>query len=487
MTLLKKFKVIIILLSFIIALFVRLEGFNQLLIDAYYFRQAHTATVARNFFQDGIDMLRVRLDWFGLGKEQYLIQEFPVYQAIVAGLSYIFGFSTQLARLVSIFFGLLAGLCLFVIMYFVSKDTLKSYLALIFFWFFPLAIFVHHALMSESLNVFLHLVTIVVWLCFLRSEKIWIMLLFIPLAIVATIAKITYGPFLLLFIVLLGLIYKGKTYYLKPQILLCFFIITLGTIYWQHSADSMNSTSGNAFYTSQNPINLIWNMGYFSERLVFHTWQRRFGEILGSITKISVLMSFIGVLALLRYKNKETYIFLGWLLIMVLYYLIFFRIQNHIYYFHIVTPVVAVLAAYGLETTFKKIRNLSKYGAYIFLLVFLLFFVYKGYHNSRGYFVPHKDVERKLGIMNQYLTIPGPMVLVFPVWDWHSVYTYYTGRKAIVITLEQLGDLDRYRQQGYAYVVFQDFSPGLIDQNVLKENKLQLIHEDSGILIAQLS
>lgn len=485
MILLKKYKLIIFVILFALAVFVRLDGFHQPLFDAYYFRQAHTATVARNFYEDGINLLRPRLDWFGLGPEQFLIQEFPIYQAIVAGLSYIFGFSTQLARLVSIISGLVSGICLYFLVYLISNDKLKSTLALIFFWFFPLTIFVHHAVMSESFVLLLHLLSLLLWLLYLKSGKKWLIFITAPLTIIAIIGKITYGPFLLFFILLLGLILRGKKYYLRPEIMLCFLVIALGTIYWQNTADSLNIKSGQAFYTSQNPVNLVWNMGYLSERFILSTWQMRFGEILGSITKISALMSLIGVLVLLGYKHKEKYIFLGWILIMSIYYLVFFRMQNHIYYFHIVTPSVAVLAAYGLETSYKMICRLNKKIAYIFLMVFIIFYIYKSYQNSRGYFVLHRDVERKIGIMNRYLTKPGPMVLVFPSWDWHSVYTFYTGRKASIIRYEGLGDLDTYRKKGYLYVIFQDFSPGQIDQNLLKKTKLNLIHEDKGILIAQ--
>ncbi len=474
-----------ILVFIILAALVRLEGFSSPLLDAYYFRQAHTATVARNFYKDGINLLRPRLDWFGIGKEQYLIQDFPAYQAIVAGLSYIFGFSTELARLVSMISGLTAGLCLYFLVLLISKNRLKSFLALIFFWFFPLTIFIHHTVMFESFVLLLHLLSVILWLLYMRSEKKWLLFIFAPITLLAIIGKITYGPFLLLFIVLLMLIYQRKKYFLKPEIIFSFFVIIFGTIWWQNSADNMNIASGNGFFSSKNPVNLLWNIGYISERFVLPIWQIRFQEMLGSITKISFLMGIIGIFSLLFYKNKEKYIWLGWLFIMLSYYIVFFRMQNHIYYFHIVTPIVAVLAAGGLESIYKIIRSFNKRAAFVFIVLFISFFMYKGYKNSRGYFVIHRDVERRLQIMNQYLTKPGPMLLVFPIWDWHSIYTYYTGKKASIISFSELGNLGHYRNKGYDYIIFQDFDPSMINQDLLKRYNLKLIHEDKGILIAE--
>lgn len=482
----KYWHIILIIILLVLAILVRLEGFNQPLLDAYYFRQAQTATVVRHFVEDGINLFKPRLDIFGTGPQQYIILESPIYQAAVASLSFILGYSTQLARLVSIISGLLSGICIYFLVFLISNDKLKSFLTLTFFLFFPLSIFVQHAVLIESFVMMLHLLSLLIWLLYIKSEKTWLIILFIPITIFALIGKIIYGPFLLLNLLIFGLIEKkGLHYFLKPKIFVSFLVIAIGTIYWQKTADYLNIKSGNVFYTSQNPNDLLSYMGYFSERLVLTTWMRRGQDVLGSITKISALTSLIGVLVLLRYKNKEKYIFIGWLGSMLLYYLVFFRIQNHIYYFYMIMPIMAIFGAYGLEFIYKIIRKINNRYAYVLLGLFIVYFMYKSYTNSRGYFVIHEDVERKIAIMNRYLERPGPMVLVFPIWDWHSEYTYYTRRIASVISIAELPNLDQYRKKGYVYAIFQDFSPGLIDQNLLKKNNLKLIHGDNGILIAQ--
>lgn len=89
-------------LSLCVALFMRLPGLTNPLLDFASFRQTYTAMIARNFYRHGMQILSPRLDIIGIQN----ISEFPIYPACIAVLYHIFGEYEFLGRLFSIACGL---------------------------------------------------------------------------------------------------------------------------------------------------------------------------------------------------------------------------------------------------------------------------------------------------------------------------------------------------------------------------------------------
>src|SRR3990167_8669162 len=90
--------------------------------DWHSWRQADTAAVARNFVKDGFNLLYPQSDSFlalndkGLpNPNRYFINEFPFYNAVVAGIYKIWGINEVYARLVSVVFSSLGGGALYLI------------------------------------------------------------------------------------------------------------------------------------------------------------------------------------------------------------------------------------------------------------------------------------------------------------------------------------------------------------------------------------
>lgn len=480
---LDKYVYFIIAVLTVLALLTRLRGFSAPLYDAYYFRQTQTATVARNFYTNGINLFRPQLDIFGTGPEQYLILESPIYQAVVAYLSQFWGFSESIARSVSIASGLISGLCLYFIVLFINKNKLLALLSLIFFWFFPLSIFVERAVLIESFVVMMHLVTLLIWIILLRNTKIWLFLVAVIITILAIISKIIYAPTLLLFMGLIGLYEDGKKIFRRPEVWVFFISVIAAVFYWQTTADRLNILSNQPLFASQNKEYLLWNTGTLMERFSLHAWTDRIRDILGSVTKLGIVTVVLGIFWGIKNRNKAFVLWLGWLAVMFLEYIFFFRIQSHNYYFLVVLPALAVFAAYGIYGLGLWLGKISgKTVSFLVVLLILGYFMFKGSQNAWGYFVIHQDVERKIDITNRYLTKPGNIIFVFPQSDWNSVYTYYTHRKGIVMTLPGLGNIATYKYRGYAYVVFQDFDTGKINQSLLEKYHLSLIHEDKEVV-----
>ncbi len=201
------------------AIILRLNNFSAPIYDAYYFRQTQTATVARNFYEKGINLLRPELDIFGIGKEQYLILESPLYQAVYAAFAHILGFSDTLGRAISIASRIVSGLLLYLLVLLLSKKKKLAFLSMTIFYFFPLAIFSRRTVLIESFVLMLHLLALVLWILWLRHQGIGFYLLVLLITILAIISKIIYGPFLLLFIAVLLVVEKGKRELIRVEMM----------------------------------------------------------------------------------------------------------------------------------------------------------------------------------------------------------------------------------------------------------------------------
>src|SRR5262245_12405846 len=73
-----------------VALAVRLIDVNKPFLDLQVWRQADTAAVARNFYEEGYNIFYPRVDWRG-DTPGYVEMEFPLYQFLVACLYLLFG------------------------------------------------------------------------------------------------------------------------------------------------------------------------------------------------------------------------------------------------------------------------------------------------------------------------------------------------------------------------------------------------------------
>lgn len=480
--------VFVFVLLILVSTILRLQNLTAPMLDAYYFRQTQTATVARNFYNNGINLLRPELDIFGIGRERFLILESPLYEAAVALISFLFGYSEVVARLVSITSGIISGILLYFIASLLSGKRGLALLSLIFYLFFPINIFFHRAVLIESFVVMLHLLAILLWLIFLKKANIVLFIATVLITILAVIGKITYGPFLLLFLLFLAFHKHKKMLLTRGEIWVFFIFVAAICFFWQQTANQLNVLSGQAFFTSINLEHWIWNIGTISERLNPKSWVNRYHDILSGITKIAAVFFLAGLFKSLYQKKKLLNPWLIWMVIMAVYYLIFFRIQSHVYYFMVVTPAVAVLAAYGVIEFFLFVKKaINPALSLIIVYLLMLAYVLKSVKNVHGYFVIHSDVSRKIQMLNTHLKEPGPVIFIYPHWDWNSVYTYYSGRKGIVLTLSDLDNLTQYTSQGYRHVIFIDFSDKDINQTLLSKYRLTEIHRSQYIVVTLFS
>jgi 4-amino-4-deoxy-L-arabinose transferase-like glycosyltransferase len=133
----------------LITFLTRLIGITNPVLGWHSWRQSDTASIARNFFENGFNILYPQINWGGSGTG-YVESEFHIYPFIVSLLYAIFGADDTLGRIVSVIFSVFTvfGLYLLVKKFIDEKTALWS--ALIYA-ILPLNIFYGRTFMPESM------------------------------------------------------------------------------------------------------------------------------------------------------------------------------------------------------------------------------------------------------------------------------------------------------------------------------------------------
>ncbi len=463
----------------IFAVLLRIKDINRPLLDAHYFRQTQTATVVKNFYLSGIDFIYTKLDIFGDGRQQVLILEFPFFQAVTALASNILGLHDYVGRLVSMLFGIAGGITLLLIVNKLFTNKVIGIVTLVFFIFNPLNFYFQQAYLIESTVIFLHLLSLYLWIKYTEAKRNNWMIFASIITAIASVQKNVYAPFLFIPILSILFIKIGRKQFVKfrwlPGILFSILILLV----WQYYTDLTNLANGHSNFTLGDQSQRLWNFGTLNERFDIRTWIFRLNFIQNSVTKLQWPVFMVGIFLLLRRKVKEKSVLLAWLSATVLYYLVLFRIQSHDYYFMLVLPVFSIIAAYGLIEMFKLIKN--KY-IYAFLIgSYLFLFAYKSIQNAGMYFRIDDKMLSRLNTYNSVIKPGGNILFILQENDWNSVYSYYTGHKGIIIAAANVSaeSVDQYSKQGYRYAVIDS----VVSLNTIKNNSPELLDKYDRLLL----
>lgn len=434
--------VLILILSFLL----RLYKIDNPIADWHSWRQADTAAVARNFYEEGFNPFLPRGDDMSaiseikpaLNLNRYRMVEFPIYPSLVY-IAYVLngGVDEKLARLVSVFFSL--GSIIFI--YFIVKRysaTTHALLSGLIFGILPFSIYYSRVTLPEPGLIFFCLGMFYFIDRWIYERKIKLMVLSILFTACAFLTK----PMAVFF--LLPLIYS---YYLKegfripPLRYWIFFVLAFGPfVVWRYWI--LNFAEGipaSSWLLNGNGIRF---------RPAFFRWivGDRLGREILSIAGGALF--FLGIIV--KPYVKSNYL-LHFLTLSSFLYLVVFATGNvqHDYYQALLTPVLSIFLARGFWLLFKGIpvflpRIISMPLA-IFLLSLTLYLTWnevKGLYQVNNWAIVHAgEAADKL--------LPKNAIVVAPYLG-DTAFLYQINRSGFPVIVSSVEEMMRdYKITGY--------------------------------------
>ncbi len=450
------------------------------LADFHSWRQADTASGARNFVQKGFDLLRPRyhdLSNIQSGKENpqgYRMVEFPLYNALFAYAYKIFPITTLevYGRLTSIFFSLML---IGVIYYFLKKEinTFAAFSGSFVYATFPFFVYFSRVILPDIAAVSLTFVSLF-FLYKAKNERknIFLIILSSVLFSSALLIKPTVIFFSISFLYLFYAMYQ-KNILKRFEVYLFATISLLPLVLWRSYIQQFpegipfNEWLISHVNTYQGLQNIFFRPAFF--RWIF--FERINNIILGGF---AAGFFFIGLI------SKQKNIFLHSIAFSSFAYLFTFQGGNvqHEYYQILILPALAIFCAIGIVFVLHNKKHILhpaiSYSIVIGILAFSFFI--SQYRVKDYYNVPQHLLSAARIISN--LTLPEDKIVTDTTGDTTLLYlANRTGSPAVFKSLEELKK-DGYR---YFFTDHQDVIP-----KVKKETNFKVVFENDQFTLFSL-
>lgn len=428
-----KKEVIFLLFVFLLGFLVRLYRFNNPVADWHSWRQADTAAVTWNFVHTKFDVLHpIYFDISNVqsGKdnpEGYRYVEFPLYNAVTAGLYMLFhGLSLEgWGRIVSIVSSLVGSLFLFL---FVTRRagkivgwfTLLSSLFLPFNIYYGRTILPDTSMMATMLGGFFFLDK---WLDGFREKvqkpKVQFLVLASLLLAISLLLKL-YTIFY--FFALMVLVYSvlGKAMVKHKDLWIAFICTLLPIILWRIFM---------LMYPEGIPANSwLLNGNHIRFKPSFFRWifYERITKLISGYT--NALFVFLGTIGI--WQDKENRWVFSSFVISALLYVCVIATGNvqHDYYQIVIMPAVAVLIGFGAKWLIDLLRRrIPVAAAYIFVAFIAISGFWLSWLQVRDYFNINNIAIVHAGQAIRKLTPPTAKLLA--PYGGDTTLLYYTKRK----------------------------------------------------------
>lgn len=452
----KKWEILLLLLLLLGAFTVRLYRFNGPIADWHSWRQADTAAVSRNFVTHGFDLLHPTIDNISNvqtdGKYEnpkgYFFAEFPLYNALQAGLFVTFHYFTleEWGRLVTIFSSLVAMVFLYLLCRKYANRT-TGFFAVFFYAFLPFAIYYSRTILPQSSMTAALLGGIYFFDAFLSESKnsmktyclmtLGIMSVAIAL-LVSPYALFFFTPFLYLAWKKWStkLIFKWQVYISLVGAILPF---VLWRVWMQQYPEGIPSN-----WWLLNGGNIRFTGSFF-----YWLFAERLGRLLLGYWGLALLV--IGIVI----QKKNSGFFYSFLISSLLYMTVIARGNiQHDYYQLIIIPSVAMFLGLGANLLCKKSEHIGKYTGKIILSVVMLFSIIFSWYYVRDFFNINNPSIVAAGKVADALLPKNAKVITF--YNGDSTFLYQINRQGWASLEKSLPDMIK---MGANYVVIVSPTP----------------------------
>ncbi|MFH2021149.1 MAG: glycosyltransferase family 39 protein [archaeon] len=457
-----------LLIILTLALILRLYHLTYPYLDHHSWRQTQTATIARNFYLHGFNIIKPEIDY--LGNEPSVAElEFQITPYLTSILYIFLGVHDWVGRIVPIIFSLLSIYVYYLLikLYYGEKlATLSSFV----FAILPINIFFSRVQMPESGMLFFSIAGLYYFSMYVRQTTLSNYLFALFFVSMSFLSKI---PNLFLLVPLAYIALSKEKINLKRKQpvknlkLILFFALALGITvlyygYMHFSAD-----------TSLIPYEgIIGKLSALLDVTLYQVLLFRLNSVV--FTPLGLILFATGLI-LWRSKNK---LFLVWL-ISLFFYLAATPIFNkiHSYYQLPIVPVGAFYIAYSLKIISDANRYIGIISGVILVVMSLQYvmplynlYAYSAY--DAGQVVKSIDSGNSLIIAVPFRR------------DMMQELFYYSGRKGWLAWPETLSPqlIDEYKNKGAEYVVMTDQKPISYELNKYFENNTKYIGKNYLII-----
>ena len=459
----KKINIIeIIFLSFLFltAFGLRTYRLDNPVADWHSWRQSDTAAVARNFATEEFNIFYPKAHNFFKqnsndldNPNRYFLNEFPLYNAVVALLYKIFSVNEKYARLVSVFASSLTAVFLYLL---VKKYSYKfiAGLSAFFFAVLPYNIYYGRVIMPDPTFIFFSVLSLFLITLWLEKDSLGLAIMSALSLALAMLVK-PYAIFLGLPIA--GLVYEKYKLklYKKPQVYLVFLLSLLPFFAWRyHVNQHPEGMFGSEWLINATNIRF---KGAFFRWIIFDRMNRLIFATGGFV------LFWLGLIA--PRLKKEGWFFISWLA-SVGFYIAYFAMGNvtHDYYQLPLVPIGCVFMAKGFDFLIKiskdKIAVLINTAIAFGLVLIMLAF---GWYEVRGYFNINRWEIVEAGEAVDAL-LPKDAKVIAP-YNRDPAFLYQTNRNGWS-GLRDFNELNQYIKAGATHFVsvdFDDLTNKLID------------------------
>lgn len=434
-------------------LYIRLFHLSSPLLDTHSWRQTQTAMFARNFYRNGMNILKPQVDWAG-AKPGYIESEFQLYPYTVALFYKVFGLDEKYGRLAAVFFS--AGAMVF--MYYFSRlflDLWGASLALFFFVISPLNVFFSRAFMPESTMLFFSIGAVYFFTRWAVEDKMlwfWLSCGFSVFSFLVKIPSAHIG-FALFY---LAMAKYSWGMFAKKRLWL-YLVVSLGIpALWYAYAFQLGKQSGlteNIWSIGQDK----WgNAGVWKNPYFYKVMLNRIS--FGIVTYAGIMMAMLGFFIKTKHRYEPvTYV---WLLSVVIYfYVVAYGNMVHSYYQLPLVPAASFFAAKGCRAVYELLKNnfVLKYNEAI-LALSLVFLAYCGYASYRDISPAYRLNLNMLASAYETNKVTLPGTLIVACDTSYPEVLYYSDRKGWHINPEETKpeDLQALVKEGAGALVISD-------------------------------
>jgi len=471
----KRFEYFLLILILLAGFAVRLYKINSPIADWHSWRQVDTASVARIYVDEGIELMRPRyydissIQTGFYNPEGYRFVEFPIYNVIHA-LSYEtfpkISFEAW-GRLISIFASLITTLLL----YFLGKRLIgKSggLFAAFYFAFIPFNVYFSRVILPEPMAAMFAVLSVWLFVRFIDTEKNY----YAYISAAAFALSILIKPYTVFYAVAIAYMaikkYGIKGIFKNIPLLIALDIALVPFLLWRAWINTGMHFLG--------VPHLQWAFNGDGIRFKPSFWRWIFYERIGNLILGGWGLIPFGVGILKRSKKLMIIEFLAIGMIMYLAIVASANVR-HDYYQTFIIPVIALILAKGsldLWTSEKKIRLRSR-GLLIFSICMMLLV---GTYQVREFFkVNHPEFIEVGRIVDE--STPKDSLVIVPD-NGNTVFLYHTKRKGWPV-LE--GNIDDFVKLGADYFVSVNNDA---DTNMMK-NKFEVFKQGTNYWIIDLN